>query len=442
MSPATTRRSRHSARRVFKPEPLESRTLLSAWGTVNDYNAGSAPTVGPMTSDTSGNVYACAKVVVGNNGYGVVLEKPSGSSTWNTIENAAGVSAFNAIAVDNAGDVYVAGSAVTSGSTAHWTVLERPAGSNTFSAVDSVVDTLANQCTGLAIDSAGNVYAAGQTNATTTTGKGKNATTTTTDYWTVRKQTGGQGAFTTVFNVVNTSSGGLVFGAISAINSGPTAGLYDFGRGGSAGTEWKVSKSIDGGATWSLLDDFQYAAGNVSGASGLSGDTAGNLFVVGGGTSATGHHWLVRESTNGGASWATIDDYQLNAGSYAAAGGVGVDLAGNVYVVGSASDGTNYHAIVRTNTGGSWTTADDFQYTAGLHTNGFSFAADSSGNLYTDDMGQDSSGAWHWVVRSAAGPTGPATASAATAASVFSSAQISGSGDPTDLVLHRKHRHG
>lgn len=420
--------------------------MLSAWGTVDNFQLPGqiSSGLGAMATDAAGNVYAAGSVATTSK-QGIVREKLSGSSTWTTIEdsNLGGSLAFNSIAIDQAGDIYVGGTSNYNSSNSidnHWIVLERPAGGSSFSIVDSY-DTSGLSgagVSGLAIDGAGNVFAVGQTNTTTTTGKGKNAVTKTEYYWTVRKQAGGQGAFTTVDNYQSTTSSADTPTCATAITSGASAALYVAGYGGSTGEDWLVRKSTDAGATWSVVDSFQYASTYGSHAFAVAGDGAGDVYVVGNGNSASSAHWLVRESPNGGASWSTVDDYQLSAGAIAAAESVGTDLAGNVYVVGAANDGAGAHTIIRTNASGSWATVDDYQLVAGKPASSHGFTVDPSGNLYAGGIAQDSTGALHWIVRSAAGPTAPAMA---TAASVFSSAQIASTGTITDLLHgHKRHR--
>jgi hypothetical protein len=85
---------------------------------------------------------------------------------------------------------------------------------------------------------------------------------------------------------------------------------------------------------------------------GIGKDSVGNPVVAGIGQDSTGaFHWVVRRPVPGG--WATVDDYQLSPGQYAAAGAgwencVTADAAGNVLVTGGAADATGVeHWIVR-----------------------------------------------------------------------------------------------
>jgi hypothetical protein len=168
------------------------------------------------------------------------------------------------------------------------------------------------------------------------------------------------------------------------------------------------------------------------------GDLSGNVFVAGEAAKAvvTGYtrskspvysyqyHWLVRKSGNGGVSWSVDDDYQLASSANAFPQGMGTDLAGNVYVVGGANDANNLsHAIIRTNSGGTWATVDDY-VTPVYGAQYISFTVDSNGKLYAG--GQDDN--W-WLIRST---SGPATATSGS----FSATAISSSKSVRDPLLN------
>lgn len=390
-------RQRTGGKRTKWIERLETRTLLSGWSTVDNYQpAGGSASLFSMGADGGGNVYAVGCNSNGSSLAGIVREKAGGSSNWTTVEQT-GFSGiiFHGLAADAAGDVYVAG-----GGGGNWLVLERPAGQSTFSTVDTFVPSgqASAWASSIAIDAAGDVFVAGSAQVTTKTGGG----TTTLPYWTVREQAAGRSGFSTVDSFVGPANDGLFRpNGITVVNSGPNAGIYVTGI---AGSNWMVRKGTNGGGSWSTIDSFQYKPGYNSGAEGVAADANGNVYAVGysapgAGATTTGCHWLVRESTNGGATWQTSDDYQLSASSprMNEAFAAGVDAAGNAYAVGEGADSSNvWHSIVRTNAGGTWHTIDDYQLTAGYASTGHGFAVDSSGNLYE---GVSPSGSSHWVVR-------------------------------------------
>jgi len=116
-------------------------------------------------------------------------------------------------------------------------------------------------------------------------------------------------------------------------------------NGRSAVSQWLVRRSSQGGAngTWEPVDTVAngYACG-------VGRDAAGNIVVVGKATDSSGTHWLVRRPDTQGVFAPVDDDYQLATGKSAQATGVTADAAGNLLVTGSAQDASGIdHWIVR-----------------------------------------------------------------------------------------------
>jgi len=303
------------------------------------------------------------------------------------------------IGTDSAGNLYVAGEAYGQTDPANHWVIRR---SSDIGATWSLVDDFApgspqTQPFGLATDAAGNVYVAGVANHV-----GVNDL-----VWTVRKGMGGT-SFTTV-DTLSSSQGGQANG----IFAHPTAGIFAVGSAYIPGTRgyktteaWIVRRSLNGGATWSTVDSFQLSQNLNSRAFGVGADASGNLYVAGQGFVKSRNnaysHWIVRKSTNGGNSWSTVDDFQLSPTSNSGAGRFIADSNGNLYVAG----GTPFNPwfpnewIVRKNPGGTgpWQTVDDFQYVSGGSALPFAMAANASGNVFVSGVGSSSSGD-HWLVR-------------------------------------------
>ena len=395
---------RHNIRRTrssFGAEILEPRTLMSTWSTVDDFTLGPRGVGGAfsMAADSGGNVYAAGEATDSAGILqAVVREKFAASSSWTTIESfdySDGKGAhFNAITVDKAGDVYVGGQSLSG----HFLVLERAANQSAFSVIDDVppTDSKIAGCNALAFDGAGDLFAVGyQANG---------------DRWMVRRQSAGQVGFTTVDTFADKSGALTGASAVTVTTSGPNAGIYVAGE--DAG-RWLVRKSSDNGSSWSTVDNFLYfaGAGDETLPFGMTADHSGNVYVVGIGDGATDAHWLVRKSMDGGRSWTIDDDFQFSTapGSFSRAWGIGTDLAGNVYVTGTGRGPSFpgiFHALTRSNVGGKWTTVDDFQLVAGQGNQGnFAVTTDTAGNLYTGGFAQPvPGGPFHWIVRSAPAP--------------------------------------
>jgi hypothetical protein len=431
-------------------ESLESRRLLSGWGTVDDFQNGSGQPpahVEEMTADAYGNVYAVgyASDRAGIR-HGIVREKLGGTANWETIldlpplPGTSGVK-LSDVAANPAGDVYVSGS----DSSSSFIVLKRSAGLNSsFSIVDNIPATASYDGGGLTIDATGNVFAIARIPVTiTTAGPGKKTTTTTEVRSVVRKQTGGAGAFVTLPQYLS-----IDLTAMCSIASGPSAGLYAVGNDARGGSNWVVWKSANAGSTWSQVDSFSYNSASTqafrSYANGVCGDLDGNVYVTGGAVKLeiTGgskgnptytpvFYLTTRRSNNGGAAWTVDDSYTLGLGGHGY--DVGIDPAGNVYVAGevSTTSPSVYHSIVRQKLRGStsWSTIDDFISSSGTGNTSHCFTADSSGNLFAGGMpGNDPTG-FHWIVRSGV-PAAPAPAMA-----TFSGSQIAGSTTYPDRLL-------
>lgn len=410
-------------------ESLEVRSLLSAWSTVDSFPASS---VQAMAADSAGNVYAAEP--------GLVREKPAAApdapGSWTTLASLPGVG-VEGIAVDANGNIFLTGHLAFGGSwsTPHFATWELPKGSGSAILLDDAGAGVGG-C-GIALDSAGNVYAVGRLNVATRHG--------TLDDWTVRKGTydasTGAWSFATVDQLATNSEACGVSIVTTTINGAPSTGVY---VAGTVGSSWVVRKSADGGRTWNQVDSSPVVGTTTLGAQafGVAGDLAGDVYVDGTWTTATptgsgpnkkpiysySQTWTVRKSTDGGATWSTDNSYSYPLSSQTPTPrGIGADSAGNMYAIGYAYDSANVaHAIIRSNAGGSWATVDDYMGASGTGASyrGFAaFAVDSGGNLYAGG-GDNTNG---WMIRSAQGAAPAATGAAMTpAASAFSPTQITG----------------
>ncbi len=107
---------------------------------------------------------------------------------------------------------------------------------------------------------------------------------------------------------------------------------------------WLVRKSCDGGATWATVDSVWDYSAKEARAVGFS--SKGSVFVAGAMNVSFGAEgggvWAVRRSTNNGASWATVDNYQIahrvGCGSMRE---LRADKTGPIYVTGMAKGRTD-----------------------------------------------------------------------------------------------------
>jgi hypothetical protein len=250
--------------------------------------------------------------------------------------------------------------------------------------------------TGFAADDSGNIYVAGWSRAQTIVGSGKHTTTQTTIHWLVRKSADGGQTWTLVDDVTGASAAGAGFV--------PGAGVFVVGAPYASSSSWMVRRSLDAGATWSTVGSPFAGAAKAVGS-----DSQGNIYVVGSQsitittktqplTTSSYSVWVTRKSSDGGNTWQTVDALTYAPNQTSAAIGIGHDSAGNVVVVGGASDAQGKrHWIVRTpDSSAVWHTIDDFQ--SGNTAEAIGVVTDAAGNLLVTGAAQDANG-FHWIVR-------------------------------------------
>lgn len=148
--------------------------------------------------------------------------------------------------------------------------------------------------------------------------------------------------------------------------------------------------------SWSDVDTYRHRTGYETRAVGVAIDLAGRIFTAVSGGSGEGSHWIVRRSSDGGDTWVTVDDFQLEPGMSAEPAGVFIDRAGAVQVVGRASTASGDRGVLRTSHdhGETWIISDVFD-DGGAATAYRAIAQDGQSGLHLAGASAD-----RWVSRS------------------------------------------
>lgn len=346
----------------------------------------------------------------------VLIAQTVFAQSWYTVDDfqySPGKLAYaTGLAKDPSGTIiYSVGTADDGSGGAHLLVFESVDGGGTWSLSDDYTglsDSLTNPGganLGIVADPAGNLYAYGN---------GRNANGSDVSF--VRSLPAGGSAWVTVDLFTNATPW--------AVTTDLAGNVYVVG--GSGNGIWLVRKGTpsNSGISWANVDAFSSPNGGCT-AYGVFCHPAAGIFVVGVSPVAvmTGYQgaWTVRCSQDGGASWSTVDTFQLVSprnNGLSTAFGAGTDFGGNLYVVGKASQTFSKsasaayydHWIVRKSanpgaTSPSWSIVDNFQPASNYSARPRAFATDAYGNLFVAGQGYTSTG-WAWWVRESAGANG------------------------------------
>ena len=292
-----------------------------------------------------------------------------------------------AVGSDTSNNIFVAGSA-NDGTALNWIVKESTNAGGVWTTADSyqLKNNKASEALGFASDTLLNLFAGGYGIDNSNLA-----------HWIVRKHPNA-GAWSKVSDYqLNASYDSHVQAMF--VDGSNNIFATGFGTDGN-GVHWLSRRSLDNGTTWTTLESYQLQATKAAASNGFGIDNAGNLYTVGYAGDVNNAHWMIRRSVNGGNSWAVADNFQINVGWVAAAAAVGTDSAHNIYVVGNASDPGGTHWIVRksTDNGISWSTVQNYQYSNTLAAQATGFASDGSGNVFVSGFVTTASGI-RWITQ-------------------------------------------
>lgn len=269
------------------------------WSTVDlyQYAAGKSIDATGFAADNSGNIYVAGwgrDATKNSYLHWLVRKSSDGGQTWTLVDDLQGPTgnfgAAGAGYVSGAG-VFVAGPPYASSSSS-WLVRRSLNGaSGTWSTVDN---PFAGAARAVGSDTQGNVYVAG-TQVTTVTIKTHPLTTASYSAWVTRKSSDGGNTWSTVDTFTyaqNAASDAYGIGKDAAGNVVVVGRAYD----GQNKAHWIVRTL--GSSGWQTSDDFQIAPGYYAVATGVATDAAGNLLATGNANDSTGTHWIVRRLAN------------------------------------------------------------------------------------------------------------------------------------------------
>jgi hypothetical protein len=245
----------------------------------------------------------------------------------------------------------------------------------------------------VAVDRFGNVWAVGYAYLNSPTYR---------NAFVVRKRDVNTGLWSSTSEYIPVSSSGAYATGVTTDSSGNVyvSGYYS----DSSGLYHHLVRKWDAsGSAWSTVEDYQQEVGYNAQANSITTDSSGNIYSAGyaAASTYTANGMVVRKwnpdtltsSTVGGA-------YQLAAGYSAQANSITIDTTGNIWVAGYATDASSKtHFIVRKWNGASWSTVDDYQLVAGYNAQANSVTADASGNIYVAGSANDALGLSHAIIR-------------------------------------------
>jgi hypothetical protein len=366
--------------------PLTSTFAQSTWQTVDDfqYTPGKAAANRGVAASTSGAVFVAGSGAdAAGTTHGWVHRSLDGGATWSTVLDVAPVNLLR-VAASPTGDLLAVGTEVVANG--RWLTYRSSDDGATWSLLDQFTFSRGKQATAqsAAGDAAGRIYV---------TGIAIDAQNI--QHWTVRRSLDGGATWTTADDQKN----GLAYG-IAASPSGVLAVGYISGI-------WTVRRTLDGGGTWTTVDKYQLDSRYQSGAYALAVNGLGQLYVTGRAQKAvkktTENHWITRTSSDGGATWRTVDDFKVNGLGYAF--GITADVFGRIFAAGFTGNNPPLWVVrASPDAGATWVTTDAFSLAPAGMAQAAAVAADPYGNVFVAGFGMDSGSVNHALVRKLPAP--------------------------------------
>lgn len=360
----------------------------NTWSTIQDFStSGNHAEATAILITTSGTIYVAGWIGISGTERWVVQKSLNYGNTWITVRDFSFVTGTNsflsAMTFNSLGQMYLVGTEVDNNKLSHWKIKKSLDGGSTFMTVNDFNYNVGENSTGVSLitDTNGNIYSIG-TGRDSVNGS---------FHWLTRKSTDNGNTWIIADDYLldiyaDAQPSGIY------INETGTIFVVGSGYDGSWNNHWVVRKSNDGGATWSTVRNFQLENNNDAQANAVIGDIFGNVYVAGHAwdTSRTKSHWLIQKTADGGASWTSIHNFQYDSGGISEPLSIHVDPARNILVSGSGTDtnSTSHWLILKSsNFGLNWTVMSDFNYSNGQDSVAKIITSDNKGSLYVGGEG-------------------------------------------------------
>ncbi|MBS4015477.1 MAG: SBBP repeat-containing protein [Candidatus Latescibacteria bacterium] len=350
----------------------------TAW--VRRYNGpgNSADTARAIAVDDSGNIY----VAGASTGSGTNLDcttvkyNADGDIVWESRYNGAGNSAdgANAIAIDGAGNIYVSGYSTGAGSGADFVTIKYNSNGETlwvrsYNGPGNSTDN----ARAIALDSSGNVYVTGYSRSTSASGSE--------DYATIKYNSAGVQQWVARYNGPGNSHDGAAAIALDAQGN-----VYVTGESYSTSTltdHATIKYNSAGDTLW--VRRYNGPGNEYDWANAIALDAQGNVYVTGkcnAGPPTYNDYATIKYNSAGVEQW--VQRYNGPGNSTDEACAIAVDGQNNVYVTGTSwGSGTSIdYATIKYNSAGDTLWVRRYNGPGNVGDNAYAIALDAQGNVY------------------------------------------------------------
>lgn len=361
------------------------------WVTVDDFTSPATSNSASSVTLVRGGAFVAGVADDGVSHHWVVRRTTNGAQSWNVVDDylySIGLRNHpEAITTDGAGRVYVVGGANNLSMEGPWVVRRSVDSGQTWSLVNTFSDpnAAAGSARGVFTDAQGGLLVAGESNVAD---EGY--------HWFLRRSAD-QGLSWTNLD----DRAGITHGASAqAVATNGAGDLFVSGWNFDNGSHYRcqVRRQLAGTSTWTMVDDFQLTPLGACLPRALV-VAKGHVFVAMQAVDANNTaHWLIRRSSDNGATWSTVDDLVMDGVCHPR--GMAWDHKLELFVTGKCLVGDSYRWVTRRSNdlGATWVTEDVFQLHAGMTTYSNGIDADDRQNVYAVGFGSDGTRN-HWLVR-------------------------------------------